>query len=394
MIFSEVRPQSNSTPRELPNSFGVYIHVPYCIHRCSYCDFFSLTQYQESDFEKLVDHLLAEATSASEWLHREGRVPALARSVFIGGGTPSLLPVGTLNRLLRGVLKLFPTQPDAEITSEANPETVTDDFCRALLSETPINRVSLGAQSFSEKNLSLLERRCSPRRIGEAVASLNRAGLTNYNLDLIFGIPGQTHAALCDDIRAAAALGPNHISFYNLTLKPGHTLFKSLPSDDEAADQYEVGVMALADLGYAQYEISNFAQPGKESRHNLLYWQGGDYLGLGPSAATRFFWDNSFHHRKQYSDLGKYFANASFPSPGFETCNREQTILEATFLEMRTNDGVDLPSFRRRYDYDLTSSSTYPLYLREGLLERSANRLRLTARGRLLADRITRDLSA
>lgn len=330
-------------------------------------------------------------TEAKEWL--SGKLPlGRVTSVFFGGGTPSLLPLPELNAAFEALSSHFAIDADTEITVEANPETVTDEWCRGIVDSTPVNRVSLGAQSFQPKYLAALERMATPESVRTAVQRLRRAGISDLNLDLIFAIPGQTQAEAFADIDAALALEPDHLSFYNLSLKPGHALYSELPSDDAAADLYEAGVARLAENGFAQYEISNFSRPGRRSQHNLLYWTGGDYLGLGPSAASRFFWDGNFHHRKALADFSKYVESAPYPGNTLESNSWADTRLEATFLELRLNDGIDLPRFTQRYGHDVTQSKNYSLFLREGLLERAGQILKLTSRGRLLADRVTRDL--
>lgn len=376
----------------MTNRFGIYVHIPFCVHKCSYCDFYSFTRYAGSDFETLAARLENELSDASSWLRKEKRFEQRAVSLFFGGGTPSLFPIPLLRRVLQTIGKGFSVGDAAEITLEANPETVTDEFCRELRESTSINRISLGAQSFNAANLSKLERLGSRESILRAAERLKRHGYTDFNLDLIFGIPGQDKDGMLADIESAVQLGPKHISFYNLTLKPAHTLFKELPSDDSSAELYEIGRERLQSEGYLQYEISNFAHPGHESQHNLLYWDGGDFLGVGPSAASRFFWDGRFHHRKQFSDFSKYLLQTAFPQPDFEGSSRDQTILEATFLEMRKNRGVNIPAFRERYGYDLRQAKKFPLFVRGGLLEEEGDCLRLTDRGRLLADSVTRDL--
>jgi len=387
-----VTSQPTSSGYALTNAFGIYVHFPFCVHKCSYCDFYSITKYQADDFETVTQALKTEIQEASRWIRLQGKKTVSVTSLFFGGGTPSLFPVRCLQQIFECVFQCFSVSPEAEITVEANPETVTSDFCETLGEKTPVNRVSLGAQSFNAKHLALLERLGSKESIQKAAGLLADYGFRNFNLDLIFAVPGQTMGDVISDIEEAVSLRPTHISFYNLTLKPGHALYSSLPKDESAADFYENGIVRLDSLGYEQYEISNFCKPGFESRHNLLYWAGCDFLGVGPSAASRFFWDGRFHHRKQVTDLNNYLSDVSFPHPGFEQSTREQTLLEATFLEMRKNSGIHLTDFNERYQYDLTQSKNYSLYLTEGLIEKAGSSLRLTPRGRLLADAVTRDL--
>jgi len=379
------------TPPAMPNRFGIYVHVPFCVHKCSYCDFYSFTKYQAEDYARWRQRMVEEVVEAKKWL--SGKLPlGRVTSVFFGGGTPSLLPIPEIASAFEALQAHFEIDSDTEITVEANPETVTPEWCRGILDTTPVNRVSLGAQSFQPKYLAALERMATPESVRSAVKKLRDAGMKDLNLDLIFAIPGQTQAEAFADIDAALSLEPDHLSFYNLSLKPGHALYSELPSDDASADLYEAGVARLAENGFAQYEISNFSRPGRRSQHNLLYWTGGDYLGLGPSAASRFFWDGNFHHRKALSDFSKYVESSPYPGGEIESNAIADTRLEATFLELRLNDGIDLPSFTSRYGHDLTQSKNYSLFLREGLLERVGETLKLSPRGRLLADRVTREL--
>jgi oxygen-independent coproporphyrinogen-3 oxidase len=384
--------QSISSPSALTNGFGIYVHTPFCVHKCSYCDFYSFTRYQAADFATLTDLLCRELRLAADWLRRHRSYQVPVSSIFFGGGTPSLVPPQYLQEITSTIAREFPVLPEAEITIEANPETVTANLCQEWRDLTPFNRVSLGAQSFHATYLSKLERLGSAATIRQASRFLREAGFANFNLDLIFGIPGQTIREVLSDIESATALDPQHLSFYSLTLKEGHSLHAALPSEDLSADLFEAGIEKLSEKGFQQYEISNFSRSNRESRHNLLYWAGGDFLGVGPSAASRFFFDGRFHHRKQFSDYKKYADSASFPEPGFECSTPWQTILEATFLELRKNTGVQLDHFRDRYNYDLAEARNFPHFLKQGLIDRSGQNLKLTPRGRMLADRVTRDL--
>ncbi len=371
--------------------FGVYAHIPFCVHRCSYCDFYSSTEGSTEAFQRIGDKIAWEAKTASDWLKRNGPLPPVT-SVFFGGGTPSLMPMDGLAKLFSTVQKAFAVAGSAEVTIEANPETVTPALVEGLRLRTNVNRVSLGAQSFQSKHLKTLERRGSAESIRSAAKILTEQGFDNFSLDLIFGIPGQTLDDLFRDIDELAALNPTHLSFYSLTLKPGHKLYGGLPSDDAAADLYEKGQERLNACGYSAYEISNFSKPGFECRHNLLYWSGGDFLGLGPSAASRLFRENVFQHRKQVSQWEKYLEVATFPSPEFEVTTGKQTVLEACFLELRKKAGIELEGFENRYGYSLAGASQLDSLMAGGLLERVQGRLRLTPRGWLLAEGVAAKL--
>lgn len=376
----------------MTNRFGIYVHVPFCVHKCSYCDFYSFTKYAGSDFAIYTEALCQEVRSAAEWFRRYRPLTRAASSIFLGGGTPSLLPVTELEKIFTVLKAEFSWDSEIEITIEANPETLNGSLLKDWKERTPINRVSMGAQSFQAQHLSTLERLGSAEKIKEAAGLLKEAGFSNFNLDLIVGIPGQTLTELADDIQKASGMGPTHLSNYNLTLKPGHPLFERLPGEDVSADLYEMARTSIEKAGYQQYEISNYALPGFECSHNLLYWSGGDFLGVGPSAASRFFWDGVFYHRKQLADHASYLKKREFEELSFQTTTLKQTQLEALFLELRRNSGIDVSQFFSKYGLDLMKSSKLDLLIREGLLELKEPALRLTSKGRLLADSLVCEL--
>lgn len=373
-------------------NFGLYLHVPFCVHKCSYCDFYSFTKYDESDFGVWCEKIVREIEAAAIWLKDQDKRVSPLRSIFFGGGTPSLIPVSYLEKIFSVVFRSFSLKSNCEITLEANPETLSIEYAKSLKNNTSINRISLGAQSFDAAHLKTLERIGGVESIRRAAEICRTSGFENFNLDLIFGIPKQSLDQVENELKAAIQERPRHISFYQLTLTPGHPQYSQLPDEDLTADMYEVGQALLSRSGYEQYEISNFSQKGFECEHNLLYWDGGDFLGVGPSASSRFFWRGRFHHRKQVADFKKYLESAVFPAPGFEETNEKQTILEATFLELRKNKGVDRESFKARYGYDLEAARNFGLFLRQGLLITNDGTIALTKKGLMLADRVTRDL--
>jgi oxygen-independent coproporphyrinogen-3 oxidase len=368
----------------MENRFGIYLHIPYCNKRCSYCDFYTLTGY--SDYSDFVGQIKKEILSSAEWLGSY-HLPVVS-SIFMGGGTPSLLKPEQYQEIFQALQSVFTFSSDIEITTEVNPETIDLDWCSEIKKRTPINRISLGAQSLQAKYLKMLDRQATASHVRNAVANLKSTGFDNISLDLIFGIPGQTIDEVKQDIDGIISLDPRHVSFYHLTLKPAHTLFSQLPDQDFAADLYEAGRDHFKEHGFNWYEISNFCKPGFESRHNMLYWSGGDYLGVGPSAASRFFRDCKFHHRKQISDLGRYLKLTDFFEAPFEVTNSFQTVLEAAFLEVRKKEGVVFHDFFNRYGYDLQKAKKYPVFLKEGLVSSDGVRAWLTDKGALLADSI------
>lgn len=376
----------------MTNSFGIYVHVPFCVHKCSYCDFYSFTKYDERDFKTYTEVLCTEIKQAQKVLKDQDFVVAPAKSLFFGGGTPSLLPVPLLEQIINSLRDCFEFEDSSEITIEANPETVTPHFLENLRKRTQVNRISLGAQSFSERNLKTLDRLGSKESIYQAADLLKEFAFRDFNLDLIFAIPGQNRNQMLDDIAEVISLNPTHISSYNLTLKPGHLLYEKLPKDDLVAELYEEMVGRFENAGYEQYEISNFSKPDFNCKHNLLYWSGGDFLGIGPSASSRLFKEGLFHHRKEFSDFNKYLHQREFSEIPFERTTQKQTCLEATFLELRKNSGIELKTFFKRYAYDPSQSRQFLLFEKEGFICKEGTKLFLTPKGRLLADIVTERL--
>lgn len=374
-------------------AFGIYVHLPFCRHRCSYCDFYSSTDHTDANFERVADAVVSELESAAKWVETSGVQRQAPTSIFLGGGTPSLLTVKGLSTLFQGIRSTFGVPLDAEITIEANPETLSLPLVQSWKERLPINRVSLGVQSFDPRFLTLLERIATPGQISKSVEFLSEVGFRNFSLDFIFGIPGQSLQDSARDLERAIELNPQHISFYQLTLTSGHRLFSSLPSDEVTAELYENGRTILRQSGYERYEVSNFAKTGGQSRHNLLYWTGGDFLGVGPSASSRFFIDGTFLHRKQKSDWARYVQNPTFPEPGFETTTAKQTVLEALFLELRTETGIQLDSFKERYQWDPRASQNLDRFKKLDLVLETDGFLKLTPNGFLLADSVSRDLA-
>lgn len=373
--------------------FGIYIHLPFCTHRCSYCDFFSSAKFTDSAFDEVARAVCWEIRAqGNQWRMERGDAPRpTVDSIFLGGGTPSLFAPKLIESIFETLRSEFPWGQGAEITMEANPETLSPEYLRAIRASTPVNRISMGAQSFAAKHLNTLERLCSPDQVRRAAGWVQDAGFDRFNLDLIFAIPDQTLAEIESDARSAAALGPGHISFYQLTLGSKHKLYDRLPDEDLQTDGYMLGAEVLESLGYGCYEISNFAKPGHKCAHNLLYWTGGDFLGVGPSASSRVFRNGVFHHRKQIADLAKYLRQPT--PPAWEPTTAQQTILEASFLELRTDMGVQVDDFARRYRFNLRTAKKLPAFKDAGLVEDDGTMLRLTAKGRLLADGISRDLA-
>lgn len=358
---------------------GIYLHIPFCDGKCPYCDF-----YSQAGSEPQKDHYTRCLSERVFAFSREltGSVPISWQTVYFGGGTPNLLGAGRLASLLSAVRKSFPLEEDAEITAEANPTQVGEVFF-ADLRKAGFNRLSMGLQSANEDELRLLGRKHSARDAAEAVRAARAAGFANLSLDLMLGLPGQTREKLGASISFAAGLGVPHISSYILKIEEGTPFSRaglSLPEDDEIADLYLFCVEELARHGYAQYEISNFARPGWESRHNLLYWHGEEYLGFGPGAHSffggrRFYWPRSlqgFLDGEPPVDDG--------PGGGFE---------EYAMLALRLTEGLTRKACENRFpqggalfDCVLKNIKKCP----QGLLHADIDRIALTPEGFLVSN--------
>ncbi len=267
-------------PGEIP--LALYVHLPWCVRKCPYCDFNS---YEPSSAaipdQAYVDALLADLTLDLPWV--DGR---LLHSIFIGGGTPSLFSGAAIARLLDGIRRLLPLAQDAEITLEANPGTV-DEAHFAAYRATGINRLSLGLQSMRDAQLKRLGRVHGVADSMRAVAVARDIGFLNLNLDLMYGLPGDRKGDALRDLERVIALAPEHLSWYQLTLEPGTAFGRRpprLPPHERIAEEAEIGVTLLADAGFTRYEVSAYARPQREARHNLNYWKFGDYLGIGAGA--------------------------------------------------------------------------------------------------------------
>ena len=338
-----------------PALFGVYAHVPFCLSRCHYCDFVTYTG-MEGLRRPYAAALLAEAELAVAALVRAEAERPTVTSVFVGGGTPTLLPAADLARVLDRLRALLPFAPDPEVTVEANPETVTPEVAATLVA-AGVNRVSMGAQSFDGQVLAALGRTHDARRPGEAVAALRaaaaRAGADlSLSLDLIYGCPEEDEASWVSSLAAAVALEPDHLSAYALTIEPA-TKFGRLvaagrmaePDEDLLADRYHTTCETLAAAGYEHYEVSNWAKPGQASRHNRTYWRRGHYLGLG-AGAHEFTGETRRWNTGSVPDYLAAVRAGRRPVAGEETLDAGQARFEALALRLRTSDGLSAAEAR------------------------------------------------
>ena len=365
----------------------LYVHVPFCAHRCGYCDFVTLVGGDADTHARYVDAVLAELE-----LERSSLAPGV-ETVFLGGGTPTFTSTGELARLLAAL------PPADEVTVEANPETVTPALAR-LLSQNGVNRVSIGAQSFDNGLLGVLERRAGPDDVRRAFHHLRDAGFDNLSLDLLYGIPGQSSAQLERDLEEALALGPEHLSCYELEAKPGtrftHTYGDELARQSEAMEGYfERVVETLTASGYRWYETANFClRPqlagGRDlrARHNLAYWLGRDYLGLGIGAVSTIHgrrWRNRPKLAAYLAATGRGERPAREVEPLGEDVRRRERLL----LGLRLDEPVPLAGIEAALDPAALARLT-----RLGLAEQVGSGLTLTERGRFLGGGVTAELLA
>jgi oxygen-independent coproporphyrinogen-3 oxidase len=375
---------------------GLYLHIPFCKQACHYCDFhFSTSLGLKGQF---VDALVKEMALRKNYLPDSG---APLETIYFGGGTPSLLTDDELARIFEAIHEHFQVSPHAEITLEANP----DDLSPAKLAElaaSPINRLSIGLQSFHEPHLRLMNRAHSAHESWQAVRAAQAAGFENISVDLIYGVPAPSHAIWQEDLGQLFELNVPHVSAYALTIEPdtafGRRLQKGTfvaPPDEFVATQFEMLLGQLRAHGYEQYEISNFCQPGRESQHNSNYWRGVPYLGLGPSA-------HSFDGRsRQYAVAN----NPQYVAAVLERDEVPATMEQLSPLDqaneyllttLRTSRGCDLAYLRDALGLNLLAERADYLasLTAQGMATLSGDVLRLTDAGKLLADHITLELFA
>ncbi|HOQ10096.1 MAG TPA: radical SAM family heme chaperone HemW [Syntrophomonadaceae bacterium] len=335
---------------------GIYIHIPFCKAKCNYCDFYSVPLADGDWLEKYTRGLAAEIQQrASSY---DGQP---IRTVYFGGGTPSLLTPAQIETILAKLDQAFGLHSPMEITMEANPATVDQKYLRDCR-RAGINRLSLGVQSFIDRELHLLGRLHSARDSEEAVQAAFAAGFDNVNLDLIYGIPGQTTGDWEYNLHRAMALAPQHLSLYLLQLEPHTPLGRKVEAgqlymleDEEEYQLYRTSQELLAQKNYRQYEISNFALPGKECHHNLLYWDSREYIGLGAGAVSfinRVRFRNTARLEQYLQAAGDYPLNF-WQGEILEEMDEEQRWVDAVILGLRTARGINLKDFYRRFGVDL-----------------------------------------
>lgn len=362
---------------------GIYIHIPFCKQKCVYCDFYSLPR-REEDMDAYVSALRAQLLG-TDFSGYE------ADTVYFGGGTPSFLGPRRLTALLEAVLAACPVAPEAEVTFEANPDSAADGNALSALRRAGFNRISLGMQSAGDAQLKALGRVHTAAQVRSSVEAVRKAGFGNLSLDLIYGLPGQNLSRWRETLAAAIALAPEHLSCYGLKAEEGTPLYArrdTLPDDGVQADMYLETVGFLERAGFQQYEISNFAKPGRESRHNLKYWTLGEYAGFGPGAhsdfrGVRYAWAR---------DLDAFLRGDQILSEAQRMTPNERER-EWLMLSLRLVRGLDPAEYEARFNRSFERFLPFLRRCREaGYAVREAERWLLTPRGFLVSNQIIGEL--
>lgn len=367
---------------------SIYLHIPFCQSRCIYCDFYSTTLGQDV-MTAYVDALIREMSLREHYIYI-----TRAQTVYLGGGTPSLLPPPLLGKLFDAILRLFPLDDDAEVTIEANPDDVTPQWLSAIKAATPVNRISMGAQTFDDKLLALIGRRHNALQTIQAAEACQKAGLTNISLDLIYGLPSQTLAQWQHDVEQAISLGIKHLSAYALSFEEGTRLTSMLEkgqiheADEELSlAMYRHLIDKTRQAGFRHYEISNFALPGHHSRHNSSYWQGTPYLGIGAGAHS---YDGRRSRRANLPDIKAYIAAKGDVPHQTELLDDNTLYNEFVMTRLRTAEGIPLELLSEgNRNYCLANAQSH---ISHGRLRIQQSHLKLTSEGIFTSNNIISDL--
>jgi oxygen-independent coproporphyrinogen-3 oxidase len=376
---------------------GLYVHVPFCFHKCHYCDFYSITRQTPQRMQEFVDRILVEADI---WM-AQSRQTFQPRTIFFGGGTPSLLPIEQMSRLIEGLKQRIDFSQLREWTVEVNPATASAEYCN-MLRENGVDRLSFGAQSFDRNELAMLERHHDPNDVPRSLELARNAGFSRLNVDLIYAIPGQNFESWQRSLEAAISLGLSHYSCYGLTYEPNTPMAvkKRLGHFKAAEDELELKMMhhtrqRLAEMNCPAYEISNYAAAGEECQHNLLYWNGGNYLGLGPSAASHVE-GHRFKNRPHLGEWETAIDRGELPASDVEILSPPQRAGERVMLRLRLTGGLNFADFSARSGLD--ARSVYADQIDRlhalGLLEVDDQAFRLSAAGLNVADAVAGEFLA
>ena len=370
---------------------GIYIHIPFCKRRCIYCDFFSTTQSEKKP--TYIHALCQELEIRKDYLQGED-----IETIYLGGGTPSQLSLEELESIFTTIYNIYKVKEDAEITLEANPDDLAPEYV-AMLRQLPVNRISMGIQTFQEDILKLLHRRHTAQQAIEAFQRCRNAGFQNISIDLMYGLPNETLETWREDLKKALSLYPEHISAYHLIYEEGTTLWnlREQRQVEEANEELSVTLFKtlideLTQAGYQHYEISNFCLPGLHSRHNSSYWTGKKYLGCGPSAHSF----NGLSRQWNVASLEAYLNGMSLGKPDYEIEELDLYTRYNDFVitSIRTCRGMSLSHLHTEYGEELYRYCLRMAksYLEQGLLEKKGDNLKLTPKGIFISDGIMSDL--
>ena len=372
---------------------GLYLHFPYCISKCPYCDFNSYQLKEDNQISSYISALYQEIAAYSQKLKKSN-----IKTIYLGGGTPTILSGTQIFNILEFCKENFMVDKDAEITIEANPGTVDSEKIKLLI-DSGINRLSLGAQSFNNRFLKKLGRIHNTQEIIDSYYLAREAGFKNINIDIMFALPDQTTEELQVTLKKAVSLKSDHLSLYNLTIKPGTEYYKEykrgklkLPTEDEEYDMFNWAINYLEENGFENYEISNFARPHNRSEHNLIYWQNKPYLGVGAGAYS-FIRGYRYMNYEEPARYIKEVTSGKSPIDNGEKLSLRKRMIETIILGLRTKDGVIYKKFKTRFKIDL--NNTFHKQIKKlvnlGLLQRDDNRIKLTRKGIFLADTVFRE---
>jgi oxygen-independent coproporphyrinogen III oxidase len=370
---------------------GIYIHIPFCKKLCSYCDFYHIITQSENTY--FIDALLSEATIRKEYLGNE-----IVSTIYIGGGTPSVLLTEEIKSILSNIRKLYKVDENCEITIELNPDDIDNDYLQGL-KDSAVNRISLGIQSWRDSDLKLMNRRHNAAQAAAALEQTLNAGFENVTIDLIYGIPGMTTADWSSILDISFSYNIKHLSAYHLTFEPG-TVFSKMKEkgilseidDDESSAQFHLLIDKALAAGFVHYEISNFGKPGYFSVHNSNYWKQVNYLGLGPSAHSF----NGYSRQWNIRDVKKYVKAVNSGALLFEReeLDKKTRFNEYIMTSLRTMWGIDLDYVERTFDkegYDYVVNLSGKL-INYGLMKQENKTLVLTNQGKMISDNIISEL--
>ncbi len=374
---------------------GLYLHIPFCKQACSYCDFYFVTKMDQKQI--FVDELIKEIHSKKETRYTTEKV----NTIYFGGGTPSLLSPKQIEQILEAIEEVFDLDPE-EVTLEMNPDDVTSEYLSGLKS-AGITRASMGVQTFDQELLNFMNRAHSREEALHCLEVLSSSGINSYTVDLIYGNPDQTLEMLEKDVDILLGFSPPHVSAYSLTIEPKTRLGKQLeigrlipPEDDQVAAHFDLVESKLRNAGIHQYEVSSFAKPGFEARHNSAYWSHENYLGLGPGAHS-FWWNDEGRTAERWTnepDLNSYLSGGWENRTEVDQLSKHELAEERLMLALRTTKGLSISDLKSRYGFELSSKQKAYLNqkVKEGKAVLSESKLYLTREGLKIADAITLDL--